>query len=182
MQKRLLIVVDYQVDFVADDGVLTAGKPAQALEGFIDRRAEEYLANGWNVAFTQDTHCRESFSRHPESAAFPFHCEKGRPGWEIFGEPARHIGKPRVETIEKSAYCPAFSVVERWVASYDIIELVGVATDICVLHTAVGLYTAKVEGLSDVGLIVREEGCASFNPAGHAFAIEHMRTTLGMQM
>ena len=30
--KELFLIIDYQVDFVADNGALTAGKPAQAIE------------------------------------------------------------------------------------------------------------------------------------------------------
>lgn len=50
--NRLLIVVDYQVDFV--DGTL--GFPgAEALAGPIAQRIQEYRENGDDVVFTFDT-------------------------------------------------------------------------------------------------------------------------------
>lgn len=180
MAKQLLIIVDYQRDFVADDGILTAGEAARAVGPWLDARAGEVLAGGGDVVFTMDTHDAATWPDHPEHAAFPIHCVKGTPGWEIYGGVARHLAHPNARTVEKRAYCPPFAPVERWVREYDAIELAGVVTNICVLHTAVGLYTAKVEANSPVRLTVREEGCASFDPAAAAFALDHMKKTLGM--
>ena len=51
--KQLLLVVDYQVDFV--DGALGfAG--AEGLDGPIAQRIAQARADGWDVAFTMDTH------------------------------------------------------------------------------------------------------------------------------
>ena len=43
--KKALLVVDYTVDFVADDGRLTCGKPGQAIEGAICKLTEKFLEN-----------------------------------------------------------------------------------------------------------------------------------------
>ncbi len=32
---KALLVIDYTVDFVADDGALTCGEPGQAIEGLL---------------------------------------------------------------------------------------------------------------------------------------------------
>ena len=51
--------------------------------------------------------------------------------------------------------------------------MVGVCTDICVLHTAVDAYN---KGFS---IVVHENGVASFNQVGHDWAIDHFEQTLG---
>lgn len=38
MTHRALLVVDYSYDFIADDGLLTCGKPGQNIEDFIVSR------------------------------------------------------------------------------------------------------------------------------------------------
>ncbi len=178
MERKLLVVVDYQVDFVAEDGKLTAGKPAQALEAHIATRIAEYLDASRDVAFTMDTHEGNTWSAHPESASFPLHCEKGAPGWEIYGTPAGYANRAAI--VEKAGYCPAFSVIESWVREYDAIEILGVTTDICVFQTSIALYTAKVNTGSPARLRVDDAGCASFDPDGHAYALKYMHEKLGM--
>lgn len=44
--KKALISIDYTYDFVADDGKLTAGKPAQAIEEAITRVTKEAYEAG----------------------------------------------------------------------------------------------------------------------------------------
>ena len=51
--KKLLVVVDYQRDFV--DGTL-GFEAAKLLEDPICERVSEYYANGSDVVFTMDTH------------------------------------------------------------------------------------------------------------------------------
>ncbi|MNT90392.1 Isochorismatase family protein [compost metagenome] len=49
-------------------------------------------------------------------------------------------------------------------------------TDICVLHTAVDAYNKGFQ------LVIHEDAVASFNPAGHEWALGHFRGTLGAQV
>lgn len=179
--KKLLLIVDYQFDFAAPDGLLTAGEPALTIGAYLKKRAEEYLSSGQDIVFTLDTHTLETWDDHPESGSFPIHCVKGTPGWQIYGELNQFIGREQVSTVEKAAYCPDFTYLERWVKDYDVIEIMGLVTNICVLHTAVGLYTAKVNLGQPVRLIVQEQGCASFDEKAHFFALAHMKDTLGMR-
>ena len=59
--SKLLVVVDYQKDFV--DGAL--GYPgAEALEGPLHDKVKAALADGWKVIFTRDTP-RPRLPRHP---------------------------------------------------------------------------------------------------------------------
>ena len=186
--RALLIVVDYQYDFVALDGALPVGQDALDIEEYIDARCQSYLDAGQDVAFTFDTHLRETWAAHPESKAFPPHCIKGTKGWEIYGLPARHLARSNAAVVEKAAYCPSFAQLEAWVKQYQRIEILGVVTNICVLHLAVGLYTAKIalelpllaQGQPGARLVVNDAGCASFDPEAAQFALNHMHTVLGM--
>ena len=51
--KKLLVVVDYQKDFV--NGALGFAQ-AETLEEPIAKQVQEALADGWQVLFTFDTH------------------------------------------------------------------------------------------------------------------------------
>ena len=53
------------------------------------------------------------------------------------------------------------------------VHLVGVCTDICVLHTAVDAYNLGYK------IIVYKDGVASFNAAGHEWALTHFTGSLG---
>ncbi|MDR3301228.1 MAG: cysteine hydrolase, partial [Spirochaetaceae bacterium] len=56
------------------------------------------------------------------------------------------------------------------------VYLVGVCSDICVLHAAVDAYNLGYT------LHVYEKGVASFYPEGHAFALQHCKNTLGAEI
>lgn len=55
-------------------------------------------------------------------------------------------------------------------------HLIGVCTDICVLHTAVDAYN------HGFGITVHEDAVASFNPDGHVWALGHFRGSLGAKV
>ena len=58
----------------------------------------------------------------------------------------------------------------------DTLHLVGVCTDICVLHTAVDAYNLNYK------IVVHEKGVASFDQAGHEWALNHFKTCLGAEV
>ena len=53
------------------------------------------------------------------------------------------------------------------------LHLVGVCTDICVLHTAIDAYNLGYQ------LFIYETAVASFDPIGHEWALKHFKTALG---
>lgn len=179
---KCLIVIDYQNDFVSDNGKLTAGEPAQCLENYIYNKVSEYIKNNDKVLFTLDTHTKESWSSHPESQKFELHCEKGTKGWNLYGKLNEYMNtdNKNICFTEKSAYCPSFDIIENIVKTMDSIEVVGVVTDICVLQTAIGLYTAKVNLNKNTDISVDLNGCASFNQEGHKWAVNYMKDILSV--
>lgn len=54
IHKNVLLVIDYTVDFVADEGALTCGKPGQEIEGTIVPLTKKILAENELVVFPVD--------------------------------------------------------------------------------------------------------------------------------
>jgi len=154
--KSCLIVTDYQYDFAAPDGILTAGKPAAEIEENIYKKVENYIKNNDSVVFSIDTHYPDTWSNHPESKAFKLHCQKGTKGWRLYGKLAKYMdcNIDNVKIIEKSAYCFDFKEVEKIVDNFDKIEIVGLVTDICVFNIAIVFYTAKVNDNKNVDIVI----------------------------
>jgi nicotinamidase-related amidase len=182
MAEKALINIDYTVDFVADDGALTCGKPGQAIEDNIVRITEDAVLKGDLVVFAVDVHYPgDAF--HPETKLFPPHNLAGTPGRQLYGKLhdlfQRHSGRENVLYLDKTRYS-AFAgtnldirLRERGVTE---VHLVGVCTDICVLHTAVDAYNLGYR------IVVHRSAVASFNPAGHEWALEHFAKTLGAEV
>lgn len=175
--KKALLVVDYTYDFVAPDGKLTCGEPGQAIDLYIANLIEEYIQNDELVIFTNDLHY-ENDPYHPESKLFPPHNIKGTAGRELYGRVKDTYEKYKNQciSIDKTRYSSFVGtnlhqlLQERGIHE---IGIVGVCTDICVLHTAVSGYNLGY------GITVYEQGVASFNEAGHNWALEHFKNTLG---
>ena len=179
--KRALLVIDYTYDFVADDGKLTCGKPGQAIEGEIVSLIEEFSQNGEPIYVLNDLHY-ENDASHPESRLFPPHNLYGTPGRELYGRVKTAVTRAeeacpalvfRMDKTRYSAFVRTGLAEKLRAAGIDTVVLVGVCTDICILHTAVGAYN---EGF---GIVVPKRAVASFSPEGHAFALAHFKNTLG---
>lgn len=184
MKPQALILIDYTMDFVADDGALTAGKPAQAIDGSICNGIADMLDSGGFVFVMNDMHLADD-PTHPESALFPPHNIKGTPGRDIFGKTGEYLEK-RKDLVDKkifwmdkmrySSFCG--TPLDQMLRARGIseIELCGVCTDICVLHTAVDAYNFGYHAL------IRKDRVASFNPDGHEWALGHFKNSLGFEV
>lgn len=176
--KKALINIDYTVDFVADNGALTCGKPGQDIEAEIVQLTNEFISNGDFLVFAIDMH-DEADTLHPETKLFPAHNIKGTEGRSLFGELQNvyenNKQKDHVYWMDKTRYSAfAGTDLEIKLRERGITELhlVGVCTDICVLHTAVDAYN---KGFS---IVVHEKAVASFNQQGHDWALNHYKVCL----
>lgn len=138
--KKLLIVVDYQRDFV-DGSLGFAG--AEKLEQPICDKIRGYTAAGDDVIFTMDTH-EQKYLLTNEGKHLPVkHCIKGTPGWQLYGKVA-DLAAGRT-LIEK----PTFGSVAlaEWLKGkhYSVIELCGLVSSICVISNAVIAKAASPE-------------------------------------
>lgn len=179
---RALIVVDYTKDFIADDGKLTCGKPGQDIEDELVRVTEEATENGDFVVYAIDLH-KEGDEFHPESKLFPPHNIEGTEGRQLYGRLnevyMRTFKNSNVYYMDKTRYS-AFAgtnleskLRERGITTVDII---GVCTDICVLHTAVDAYN------KGFNVRVHSKAVASFDPVGHEYALRHMKNVIGAEI
>lgn len=182
MLKRALINVDYTYDFVAPDGKLTCGEPGQAIEQAITQITQDFLEKGDFVAFGIDAH-EENDSFHPESTLFPPHNIVGTRGMELYGElqslyeqykDAEHVFY--FEKTRYSAFAGTNLELKLRERQIETVHLVGVCTDICILHTAIDAYNKGFR------MVIHEDAVASFNHAGHAWALTHFANTLGAKV
>jgi nicotinamidase-related amidase len=176
--KRALVNIDYTIDFVAEKGALTCGEPGQQIEEAIVQLTEKFIEAGDFVVFAIDKHT-EGDIHHPESALFPPHNIAGTKGRELYGklEAVYQSQKDNnnVYYMDKTRYS-AFAgtdleikLRERGITD---LHLVGVCTDICVLHTAVDAYN------KGFNVAVYKDAVASFNQVGHEWALSHFRSCL----
>ena len=155
--KKLLVVVDYQKDFV--NGALGfAG--AELLDARIAKKVAQYhREKDAAVIYTQDTH-KKNYLKTQEGRKLPIvHCVRDTEGWEVFGLTAEACGD-RDLVIEK----PTFGSMELMEIAeeeqFDQVELVGLVSNICVLTNAVLLKTA----LPEAEIIVDASCTAGANP------------------
>ncbi|MCM3721292.1 cysteine hydrolase family protein [Solibacillus isronensis] len=175
--KKALIVIDYTYDFVADDGKLTCGKPGQAIENNISTLIEQFIEQNDVVVFANDLHV-ENDPYHPESKLFPAHNIVGTKGRELYGSVKElyETYKDRVISFDKTRYS-AFAGTNLDILlrerNVEEVILVGVCTDICILHTAVDSYNLGYK------ITIPEHAVASFNEIGHKWALGHFKSCLG---
>ena len=172
--KRLLIVVDYQNDFV--DGAL-GFDGAELLDERIACKIDEYREAGDAIIFTLDTHHKD-YLETQEGQKLPIpHCIEGSPGHELYGQVAT-----RQEDYDLVFLKPTFgssALFERLSSRQSIadglgtqpfasIELVGLVSNMCVLSNAVIARTA----CPDVPIIVDASCTAAPDPAMHEKALD----------
>lgn len=178
MEVKGLIVVDFTNDFV--NGKLPVGEPAVAIQGTIAELTARYADRGDFVVMAVDLH-EENDPYHPEAKLFPPHNIRGTEGRDLYGDLAGvyEERKDRILWMDKTRYS-AFSgtdldtkLRERGITE---ISLIGVCTDICVLHTAMDAYNL---GYS---ITIYEDAVASFNQQGHAWSLGHFTDCLGAKV
>ncbi|WP_079707799.1 cysteine hydrolase family protein [Paraliobacillus ryukyuensis] len=182
MLKRALINVDYTNDFVAEDGNLTCGEPGQAIEERIVALTKEFESLDEYVVFAVDGH-DEGDTYHPETELFPPHNIKGTKGRELYGELQNLYEEIKdldhVYYMDKTRYS-AFAGTDLEIKlrerSIEEVHIVGVCTDICVLHTAIDAYNKGFR------IVIYQDAVASFDQQGHDWALGHFTNTLGAKI
>lgn len=174
--KRLLIVVDYQNDFV--DGAL-GFDGAELLDERIARKIDEYREAGDGIAFTFDTHHKDYLDTQ-EGRKLPIpHCLEGTEGHELYGQVAT-----KQEDYDQVFMKPTFgstALFERLVSRqgiadglgtqpFESIEVVGLVSNMCVLSNAVIARTA----CPNVPIIVDASCTAAPDPEMNEKALDIM--------
>lgn len=177
--SKALLIIDYTNDFVADKGALTCGKPAQDLEDFIVKTADQFEQAGDYVILPTDTHFKND-RFHPESKLFPPHNIKGTWGHDLYGKLntwyQAHKDEEKVWQFAKNRYSAFVNTnLDNYLRErkIDDLTLVGVCTDICVLHTAIYAYNLNYK------VTVLKDGVATFTDHGQEWALNHFKAALG---
>lgn len=157
--KKCLIVVDFQNDFI--DGAL-------GFEGAIDikdkilEKIKKYRTNNDDIIYTLDTH-DDNYLALEEGKNLPvIHCVEGTHGHEIqsdvkaaLNENDQGFIKYTFPSLELGTYLKD--------KEYDVVELCGLVSNICVLSNAVIAKSA----LPDAHIVVDATATASFDPELH---------------
>ena len=137
--KRVLVVVDYQVDFV--NGSL-GNDNAQAIEPAVVARIKAAIEAGDLIYYTMDTHPADTYELTREGKRVKAHCVPGTPGWELYGGARELLQNSGATMVKKSTYGSVelpklidFAIHQG--ANVTEIELIGVATTACVINNAV---------------------------------------------
>ncbi|ASM39517.1 cysteine hydrolase [Campylobacter sp. RM12327] len=131
--KKLLVVVDFQNDFV--DGAL-GFDGAKNLENIIENKIIEFKSNSYDIVFTLDTH-KNNYLQSEEGKKLPIpHVIKGTKGHEIYGKIKKYATD--YPCLEK--YTFGSDKLMEFIKSkpfYDEIELCGLVSSICVISNAI---------------------------------------------
>ncbi|MGZ9584548.1 cysteine hydrolase family protein [Paenibacillus marinisediminis] len=175
---KALIVVDYTYDFVI--GKLPCGDPAVAIEQRIAELTEQYASNGDFVVMAVDVH-DENDAFHPETKLFPPHNIRGTSGRDLYGKLKEVYDQYQdsiywMDKTRYSAFCGTDLDMRLRALGVKELHIVGVCTDICVLHTAIEAYNLGYT------IVIHEDAVASFNDQAHHWALQHFRNTLGAEV
>ncbi len=162
--KKLLIVVDYQNDFVS--GSLGFPK-AETLEEPICRKIATYRNEGHDVVFTLDTHGGDYLETMEGKKLPVLHCSRSTEGWQLYGKVAA-LKAPGDIVFEKPTFGSAGLMTYLQENAYDSVELCGLVTNMCVLSNAVIAKTAR----PDADIIIDASCTASFDDDMHDKALD----------
>lgn len=179
-KKNVLIVVDYQKDFV--DGAL-GFESAKNLDKGISSLMEQYAKdeNGLIIC-TFDTH-EVNYLETQEGRKLPVeHCIDGTEGWKLYGETemmeimypmkCTRIRKPTFGSYELAK---RLTMIDATQGGIESITLVGVVTNMCVISNAVIAKAACPEA----EIIILKDLVDSFDKELHQKALDVMAS---MQM
>jgi nicotinamidase/pyrazinamidase len=174
---KAIIVVDV-LDCFCKRGNLYSERLARVVDP-IRAYLERELTEGSRAVFLADSHAVDD----PEFEMFPPHCVAGS-GEEQIVEELQDIAARSV-VVRKTTYSAFYGTeLDRILAEMapDEIDVVGVCTDICVLHTVAELRLRRYP------VTVHRDLVATYDGAGHPaadtedFALRHMHDILGARV
>ncbi|WP_238881626.1 cysteine hydrolase family protein [Clostridium sp. YIM B02551] len=167
--KKLLVVIDYQKDFV--DGAL-GFKKAETLEDGIYNKVNKYLHERHKVLFTYDTH-HDNYLETREGKNLPvIHCIEGTKGHELFGKLKEFVKVKNTLHYNKGSFGISpkvmLKIAKELGENIDEIEMVGVVTNMCVISNVV-IFQSQY---TNANISVDASLCASFDDELHDKALD----------
>ncbi len=165
--KKALLVIDMLNDFVVKGAPLEV-PGARGIVGNIKRETNKVRRNQIPVIYCCDRHSKDD----REFEVWPPHAVKGTRGAEVIDELRPRKGDIVIHTRTYSSFYR--TALERTLKGLGVRHLIltGVATNICILYTAVDAYMRGYE-------VSVPEGCvAAFSTEDHRFALRQIRETL----
>lgn len=180
--KKMLVVVDYQVDFV--NGSL-GFDGAEKLDAGIAAMVRDAADKGDIIVVTRDTHAAD-YLKTREGKALPIeHCIRGQKGWEIYGETRKALEEvskapemaENLVYIDKETFgvSPADMLMLSRKFAVDEVVLVGLVTNMCVMAN-VCCFQACFPAAQ---MVVDADLCDSFDKELHKKTIDVLK---GMQV
>lgn len=166
-----VLVIDMLVGFLEPGHKLYCGDDSREVIPKVRQLIESEQAKGSQVFFICDNHDPDDL----EFKMFPEHCVRGTEEANVISELSGYEG----ERIPKNRYSAFFGTdLEQRLAATkpDKIIICGVCTDICVMHTAADARNRDYEVEIPVDCV------ATFDPAAHTYALEHMEKILGARL
>lgn len=159
MKKRLLIVVDFQNDFVS--GAL-GFKDANSIKDSVVSLLDEFVRNGEHIVFTKDTHFADYLTTREGFSLPIIHCIKGTKGHDLH-ESVIGYEKYAKKVYEKVTFGSLELANDLKGENYEEIILVGLVTNICILSNAL---LAKA-ALPEANVVVIKSGVNSYDKELH---------------
>lgn len=169
--KKILIVVDMQNDFIT--GSLGCAS-AQTIVAAVSRKVSACKQQGYELLFTRDVHGPEYLSSQEGRNLPVIHCQAGESGCEIVAELAQYIDANSV-VVDKAGFGSLELAQVLKQGNYELVEICGLVTNICVLFAAILAKTA----LSEAEIVIDESCVASFDDSLHNKSLDVLA---GMQM
>lgn len=167
----VVLVVDMLRGFCEEGYRLYVGETIRRIIPKIRRLLEEEKAKGSHIIFLCDSHAPDD----KEFEMFPPHCVRGTEEAEIIPELWQFAG----EVIPKTRFSCFYgtNLDERLrELKPDKIIVVGVCTDICVMHTVADARNR------DYSVEVPADCVATFDQEAHRYALRHMEKILGAKI
>ncbi len=176
--KKVLVIVDCQMDFLDPNGSLYLGHDTTGLI----KRISQFINNfDGDLVYTQDWHEEEDV----EFTQFPKHCVEDTWGSDIIPEINEADIMPNHTSIVFTKKGYTDTQIPRFLSSYAFqdkdaeFHFVGVCTHICVLD----IISSLVNEIKEVGrvpylpkIIVHKDMVDDFNPEMAEFALKRMQS------
>jgi len=168
-EECALIVEDMQKDFCNEDGALFIGDTVNEIIPRISGLIERAIRKKVHLIFAQDWHSPDD----EEFEIWGQHCVRETPGAEVIDEFSPFLKEAFV--VKKEGYSDFFGTnLDAYLKEKGIrtLIIVGVATNICVMHTAIDATHRGYE------LIVPEDCVAALSDYEHEYGLLHLKNIL----